>query len=416
MGKSKWGLNPVCRAKVVDIDSAPDDVSVTATAATDDFVKKITFNDGAGTDNLYTMTLKLHEDGADYSGEGGPQADITVKAVDNHKKEATFTFKLVIVSYLIETRNHFLDAPRSKDEQLRRGDKIEFSTAKRNMELAPHVTITAARANAKVRLEIYGAGGGGTNDESYLISGGNGGAVDVTYTFKSKGDVLYITAGGGGGGYFDAGGGGHGGGAGSGGQLGGGDGGNDNGNAHGSGGGGCTVVSLDKDLSNREKILALAAGGGGAGRWKPGDGGGTDGGDAEGWSSSSYGGAGGTQSHSGRAGVQGSHSSCGANREAGKAGSAFKGQARGVGGRGGDSCINHGGGGGGGCGWYGGGGGRGYSTYIGNGGGGGGSSYFRPSTFNSATTILGGGARGGNPASADTIDGSNGKVIVTVLE
>jgi hypothetical protein len=398
--------------KVVDKDSDMVDVDVTAAVATDEYVKQIDLIQDASSPNYYTISLTLHPDGNAYTGK--KEADVTITAVDEHGQESTFTFKLVVEHGDVDLVDHVSG---DKTRILTSGNSLTFSHS--TMNTLPHVTITARRANVKVKLQLYGAGGGGNRIESYDINGGHGGYVEGTFTFNSSGESLYISTGGGGGGYHMTAPHGN---APAAGTLGGGMGGRDNTNEHGSGGGGCTVVSTSP-LFGKEHIVALAAGGGGAARWDAGDGGGLTGGDADAWGSVLYGGNGGTQTAPGGAGILGHHSNCN-NIEAGAVGDSngFSGQESGVGGTGGRSCISAGGGGGGGCGWFGGGGGRGYSTYIGSGGGGGGSSFVRIQSDGGSffleqhDTSSGSGSPGGESKHPDTVDGYDGKVTVTVLK
>jgi hypothetical protein len=212
---------------------------------------------------------------------------------------------------------------------------------------------------ATVTVQLWGAGGGGMTDETYSRIGGGGAYVSATFSSLAVNTPVFVRIGTGGGGHPD-------GNAPSGGLPGGGAGGN---GPDAGGGGGCTIISTGDSPVSHANILALAGGGGGAGRWSGNAAGYPDGKTADAWDASTWAGKGGTQSAGGAGGSIGTQNNCGSNGERGSAGAAL------LGGDGGHSCIDHGGGGGGGCGYFGGGGGRGYSMQIGNGGGGGGSSF-----------------------------------------
>lgn len=264
---------------------------------------------------------------------------------------------------------------------------------------------------ATVRVEMWGAGGGGMTDGGYIRSGGGGAYVNATFSLAAHTPV-YVTIGAGGGGYPS-------GNAPSGGVPGGGDGGS---GPNGAGGGGCTILSTEVTPSH-SNVLAVAGGGGGASRWNGNAAGYPSGLDAAAWSAQAYAGKGGEQSRGGSGGDLGSQNNCGGS-ERGGSGAALQG------GKGGNSCISHGGGGGGGCGYFGGGGGRGYSTQIGSGGGGGGSAYVDTSAGTIVQTGTGewataGGAaeltatpeaagvtygQGGSPSS----DGDSGFIVISV--
>ena len=251
-----------------------------------------------------------------------------------------------------------------------------FSVVSGNYERSSSGQITLpAFPSAAVTVDLYGAGGGSGQRDSYGL-GGAGGYGRASITAASYGQVMTGFIGGGGGA--------------------------NTGNTGGGGGGGTDLRLGGTAYANR---VLVAGGGGGSGA--PGGG-------------NSRGGYGGGFNQNGGDGVPGSNG----NAQWGlggtsSAGGGFAGGGSGVNGSFGDGADQgtgsfgfNGGGrgrnteaGGGGGGWYGGGG-----STSGNwgGGGGGGSGYLNSTYFTAGTTTTGGGSAGGSGGST----GTAGKIVI----
>jgi len=117
-------------------------------------------------------------------------------------------------------------------------------------------SIADASHSGRVKVELWGAGGGGMSHDSYSKTGGGGAYVSAILDVTA-GSPLYVYIGTGGGGYPS-------GSAPSGGTPGGGQAGS---GPNGAGGGGCTIVSTAGGGSpDQTTVLAVAGGGGGASR------------------------------------------------------------------------------------------------------------------------------------------------------